>query len=128
MQMTATVRAILDETRILVSDETGDRLLARLPALHASYRWALRRLLESLALWGSAGCVLFCIRTTRTTGGEFATDGLHLDIVRPPRGPPRARKTSDGTLQLRTGAPSAPPCWRMMGPLQPDPEGDTRAR
>ena len=29
MQMTATVRATLDETRILVSDETGDRLLAR---------------------------------------------------------------------------------------------------
>jgi len=32
--MTATVRITLDETRILVSDETGDRLLARLPGKH----------------------------------------------------------------------------------------------
>jgi hypothetical protein len=51
MQMTATVRATPDETRILVSDATGDRLLARLPALHGSHRWALRGLLKSLALW-----------------------------------------------------------------------------
>ena len=38
MQMMATVRVTLDESRILVSDETGDRFLARLPALHASHR------------------------------------------------------------------------------------------
>jgi hypothetical protein len=55
MQMTATVRTTLDETRILVSDETGDRLIARLPPLRSSHRWALRALLESLALWSDRG-------------------------------------------------------------------------
>ena len=48
---TATVRITLSETRILVCDPTGDRLVARLPPLRASHRWALKSLLESLALW-----------------------------------------------------------------------------
>jgi hypothetical protein len=88
MQMTATVRATLDETRILVSDETGDRLLARLPALHVGHRWALRGLLESLALWGGRRLrvVLYADdscdwrRLGLADAFEFATDGLHLDI------------------------------------------------
>jgi hypothetical protein len=88
MQMTATVRTTLDETRILVSDETGDRLLARLPASHASHRWALRGLLESLALWSERRLrvVLYADdscdwqRLGLADAFEFATDAMHLDI------------------------------------------------
>lgn len=49
--MTATVRTTPSETRLLVCDATGDRLIARLPPLRSSHRWALRALLEALALW-----------------------------------------------------------------------------
>src|SRR5215831_20462836 len=94
MQMTATVRATLDETRILVSDETGDRLLARLPALHASHRWALRGLLESLALWSERRLrvVLHADdscdwqRLGLADAFEFAADAMHLDIEIVPLG------------------------------------------
>ncbi len=71
MQMMATVRVTLDETRILVSDEAGDRMLARLPALHASHRWALRTLLESLALWSDRRLRVCCMRTNRATGNAW---------------------------------------------------------
>ena len=88
MPMMATVRVTLDETRILVSDEAGDRLLARLPALHASHRWALRTLLESLALWSDRRLrvVLHADescdwqRLGLADAFEFATDGLHLEV------------------------------------------------
>ena len=88
MQMMATVRVTLDETRILVSDETGDRLLARRPALHASPRWALRTLLESLALWSDRRLrvVLHADdscdwqRLGLADAFEFATDVLHLEV------------------------------------------------
>ena len=50
-QMVTTVRVTPQETRVLVQDETGDRLIARLPPLSGSHRWALRTLLEGLALW-----------------------------------------------------------------------------
>ena len=88
MQMTATVRATPDETRILVSDATGDRLLARLPALHGSHRWALRGLLESLALWSEQRLRVVLAadescnwqRLGLADAFEFATDGLHLDV------------------------------------------------
>lgn len=56
-----------------MSDETGDRLLARLPALHASHRWALRGLLEALALWGE--------RRLRVV--LYADDDFERDIVEP---------------------------------------------
>lgn len=51
IQMVTTVRVTPRETRVMVQDETGDRLIARLPPLSGSHRWALRTLLEALALW-----------------------------------------------------------------------------
>ena len=89
MQMTATVRITQDETRILVSDETGDRLIARLPALHSSHRWALRALLESLALWSQRRLhVVLCANDAcdwqslgLADAFEFASDSLHLDVA-----------------------------------------------
>jgi hypothetical protein len=89
MQMTATVRITPDETRILVSDETGDRLIARLPALHSGHRWALRALLESLALWSQRRLrVVLCANDScdwqslgLADAFEFASDSLHLDVA-----------------------------------------------
>jgi hypothetical protein len=53
--MRATITATPTETRVLVQDATGDRLLARLPSLSAAaHPRALSVLLESLALWGGA--------------------------------------------------------------------------
>jgi len=50
--MRATITATPTETRVLVQDGTGDRLLARLPSLRAAaHPRALSTLLESLALW-----------------------------------------------------------------------------
>jgi hypothetical protein len=88
MQMTASVRITLDETRILVRDEAGDRLIARLPALHSSHRWALRALLESLALWSqrrlrvvlSADDSCDWQSLGLADAFEFASDSLYLDI------------------------------------------------
>jgi len=81
MQMMATVRVTPDETRILVSDEAGDRLLARLPALHTSHRWALRTLLEALALWSDRRLRVVCMRTNRATG--TSSDWPMLSSSRP---------------------------------------------
>jgi len=50
--MRATITATPRETRVLVQDGTGDRMLARLPSLSAAaHPRALPALLESLALW-----------------------------------------------------------------------------
>lgn len=50
--MRATITATPTETRILVQDPTGDRLLARLPPLTcAVHPRALPCLMEALALW-----------------------------------------------------------------------------
>ena len=50
--MRATITATPTETRVLVQDGAGDRLLARLPPLAAAaHPRALPTLLESLALW-----------------------------------------------------------------------------
>jgi hypothetical protein len=50
--MRATITATADETRILVQDASGDRLLARLPSLPCvSHPRALPCLIEALALW-----------------------------------------------------------------------------
>jgi hypothetical protein len=50
--MRATITATADETRILVEDASGDRLLARLPSLPcAAHPRALPCLVEALALW-----------------------------------------------------------------------------
>jgi hypothetical protein len=47
----ATVTASSCETRILVQDSIGDVLLARLGPLEFAHRYALRMLLEGIALW-----------------------------------------------------------------------------
>jgi hypothetical protein len=53
--MRATITAAPTETRVLVQDATGDRLVARLPSLSAAaHPRALSALLESLALWCGA--------------------------------------------------------------------------
>ena len=53
--MRATVTATAEETRILVQDASGDRLVARLPPLRqAAHPRALPSLVEALALWSGA--------------------------------------------------------------------------
>lgn len=52
--MVTTITVTANETQVLVQDQSGDRLIARLPALSTSHRWALRTLLEALALWSEA--------------------------------------------------------------------------
>ena len=47
----AMVTASSTETRILVQDQTGDLLIARLGPLEHAHRFALRSLLEAVALW-----------------------------------------------------------------------------
>jgi hypothetical protein len=47
----ATVTASSCETRILVQDSIGDVLIARLGPLELAHRYALRMLLEGIALW-----------------------------------------------------------------------------
>jgi hypothetical protein len=89
MQMTACVRVTRDETRILVRDQTGDRLVARLPALSGSHRWALRALLESLALWSQRRLIVVLSADDScdwqslglSDAFEFASDSLHLDVA-----------------------------------------------
>jgi hypothetical protein len=50
--MKASITITAQQTRILVQDETGDRVLARLPPLlSATHPRALPTLLEALALW-----------------------------------------------------------------------------
>lgn len=121
MQMTATVRVTRDETRILVRDETGDRLIARLPALQASHRWALRALLESLALWSQRRLrvVLYADDSCDwqslglSDAFEFASDSLHLEVAIVPlevrRGRPKhlvglGSFLGERRLQRRAGA------------------------
>jgi len=61
--MRATITATSDQTSVLVEDDYGDRLLARLPALSSStHPRALPALLESLALWnGHPLHVVLCV-------------------------------------------------------------------
>jgi hypothetical protein len=47
----ATVTASSCTTRILVQDSVGDVLLARLGSVERAHRYALRMLLEAIALW-----------------------------------------------------------------------------
>lgn len=47
----ATVTASSTETRILIRDVSGDLLIARLGPLEHAQRFALRTLLEAVALW-----------------------------------------------------------------------------
>jgi hypothetical protein len=49
--MRATVTASRCTTRVLVQDSLGDVLLARLGSIEHAHRYALRMLLEGIALW-----------------------------------------------------------------------------
>jgi hypothetical protein len=49
--MRATVTASSCTTRVLVQDSLGDVLLARLGSIEHAHRYALRMLLEAIALW-----------------------------------------------------------------------------
>jgi hypothetical protein len=49
--MRATVTASSCTTRVLVQDSLGDVLLARLGSIEHAHRYALRMLLEAVALW-----------------------------------------------------------------------------
>ncbi len=63
VMMRATITAEVRQTRVLVQDESGDRLVARLPALiSAAHPRALATLLEALALWcGKPVPVVLCV-------------------------------------------------------------------
>ena len=98
--MTATITVTATETRVLVVDETGDRMVARLPAMATAHRWALRTLLESLALWADRPLrvVLFADESFEwerhglLDALGFGNDGLHLDVQVVPMTPRRARR------------------------------------
>lgn len=81
--MRATITATASETRILVQDASGDRLLARLPPLSAtSHPRALPSFLEALALWrGSRVPVVLYVDETCAWPSSGLTDafdfGLH---------------------------------------------------
>jgi hypothetical protein len=104
--MKATVTATLDQTRILVEDNSGDRLLARLPALTScTHARALPTLLESLALWSGAPLhVVLCVdemfdwqRSGLVDALDIATDTLfyRVEVVPLQHGPKlRAKRLS----------------------------------
>ena len=50
-RMMVTITALAMETRLLVQDEMGDRLIAKPQPLPCAHPAALRTLLEALALW-----------------------------------------------------------------------------
>jgi hypothetical protein len=61
----ATVTASSCTTRILVQDPIGDLLLARLGPIEQAHRYALRMLLEAIALWEQqAADVVLCADDT----------------------------------------------------------------
>jgi len=64
--MRATITATTSQTRVLIEDESGDRLLARLPPLtQVAHPRALSTLLEALALWcGQPVPVALCVDET----------------------------------------------------------------
>lgn len=98
--MTATITATATETRLLVVDGTGDRMVARLPAMATAHRWALRTLLESLSLWGDKPLrvVLFADESLEwerhglLDALGFGNDGLLLDVQWVPVTPRRVRR------------------------------------
>lgn len=88
LQMIATVTVTLRETRVLAKDGAGDRMIARLPPLGQSHRWALKTLLEALALWSERPLrvVLFVDdscdwkRLGLCDALGLESGGLHLDV------------------------------------------------
>lgn len=100
--MTATVVVTLGETRLLVCDSTGDCLIARLPPLRTSHRWALRTLLESLSLFSGQRLRVVVAADDSSTLERlglcdalgFGDDGLHLEVELVPHqhARPRAKR------------------------------------
>ena len=80
--MRATITATASETRVLVQDHSGDRLLARLPPLPAaSHPRALASLLEALALWcGTALPVVLYVDETFDWQRSGLSDALGFGI------------------------------------------------
>lgn len=77
----ATVTASESETRILIEDTTGDRLVARLGPLHAAHRYALRMLLEAVALWDQEAVeVVLCADDTCDWQRTGVVDALGLAL------------------------------------------------
>lgn len=97
--MTATVVVTSSETRLLVCDSTGDRLIARLPPLRTSHRWALRTLLESLSLFSGQRLRVVLAADDSSTWErlglcnalELGEDSLYLDIEVVPHQRTRSR-------------------------------------
>lgn len=77
----ATVTASSTETRILVRDQAGDLLIARLGPLAHAQRLALRCLLEAVALWEQQTVVVVLYADD---GSDWSRTGLvdALDIAR----------------------------------------------
>lgn len=80
--MRATITATPSETRVLVQDQTGDRLLARLPPVTAvAHPRAMPSLLEALALWcGEAIPVVLFVDETFDWQRSGLSDALGLGV------------------------------------------------
>jgi hypothetical protein len=77
----ATVTASETETRILMQDETRDLLVARLGPLDIAHRYALRMLLEAVALWDQQEVgVVLCADETSAWHRAGLADALGLAL------------------------------------------------
>lgn len=98
----ATVTICRKQTRVLVQDVTGDLLIARLGPLEDAHRYALRGLLEAVALWTQqpVHVVLFADdgydwhRTSLVDALDFARENLLLRVELAPTAgaPPRPKR------------------------------------
>lgn len=82
LEMTATITATASETRILVQDESGDRLIARLPPLSSvAHCRALPALLEAIALWhGQMLPVVMYVDESFDWGRSGVADALEFGV------------------------------------------------
>ena len=77
----ATVTASRSETRIFIEDSAGDRLVARLGPLDTAHRYALRMLLEAVALWDQEAVeVVLCADDTCDWQRAGVVDALGLAL------------------------------------------------
>jgi hypothetical protein len=112
--MKATITADVRQTRVLVQDESGDRLVARLPPLISSaHPRAITTLLEALALWcGKPVPVVLCVDepcdwelSGLTEAFGFGTETLfHYVQVVPRRGEHPERLTELGSFDEERAA------------------------
>jgi len=112
--MRATITAEVSQTRVLVEDESGDRLVARLPPLiSAAHPRAMTTLLEALALWcGRPVPVVLCVDepcdwelSGLTEAFGFGTESLfhHVQVV-PRRGQHPKRLSGLGSFAKERAA------------------------